>query len=246
MQINKSFKTNLGTLYNMDALKFIKTLPHNSIDLIITDPPYLYNNMKIRNNSKDKFSKAKNKLSKELINNNLLNSYDIITYLNEFKRISKNKFFIIFYNRNQLYTYLEWINNNKYFKFRVFTWIKTTPMPTRVFMKEDREEAIIIYYCNSNSKIRIPNYSKMQSSFWIGSTYKPKNLRFHPTVKPLEMIRILITKFSNENSIILDPFMGSGTTAIACEELQRKWLGTEINNEFYTQSIEIIKKINND
>ncbi|WP_408641553.1 DNA methyltransferase [Spiroplasma phoeniceum] len=60
----------------------------------------------------------------------------------------------------------------------------------------------------------------------------------HPTEKPLYIFNRLISKYSKENDLILDCFMGSGTTAYTCEQLKRKWLGCEINNEYY----KIIKK----
>ncbi|QJU61629.1 site-specific DNA-methyltransferase [Spiroplasma citri] len=65
-----------------------------------------------------------------------------------------------------------------------------------------------------------------------------KKLTRHPTEKPLYIFNRLISKYSKENDLILDCFLGSGTTAYACEQLKRKWLGCEINNEYY----KIIKK----
>src|SRR3990172_8902355 len=59
---------------------------------------------------------------------------------------------------------------------------------------------------------------------------------FHPTVKPLKLMSYLITLGSRVNDIILDPFLGSGTTAIACEKLMRRWIGIEINTDYYNIS----------
>ena len=54
----------------------------------------------------------------------------------------------------------------------------------------------------------------------------------HPTQKPVKLFEYLIKTYSNENNIILDPFMGSGTTAVACKQLQRNFIGFEINPEY--------------
>ena len=73
-----------------------------------------------------------------------------------------------------------------------------------------------------------------------------KKIYNHPTIKPLEYIRTLIRNSSNENDVILDPFMGSGTTAIACLKENRRYIGFEINEEYYDISqkrIENEKKI---
>jgi len=62
--------------------------------------------------------------------------------------------------------------------------------------------------------------------------------RFHPTQKPLDLIKRIVLASSNENDLILDPFMGSGTTTVACIENNRKYIGFEMNNEYYQKSIE--------
>ena len=60
----------------------------------------------------------------------------------------------------------------------------------------------------------------------------------HITVKPIHLIEHLIKIFSKKNSLVVDPFLGSGTTAIACKNTERKCIGIEINEEYY----EISKK----
>ena len=60
-----------------------------------------------------------------------------------------------------------------------------------------------------------------------------KKLYDHPTIKPLHIIKNLIINSSEENEIVLDTFLGSGTTAVACKELNRQYIGFELNEEFY-------------
>ena len=54
----------------------------------------------------------------------------------------------------------------------------------------------------------------------------------HPTEKPVKLFVWIINKFTEKNELVLDPFMGSGTTAVACEQLQRKWIGIEISEAY--------------
>ena len=61
---------------------------------------------------------------------------------------------------------------------------------------------------------------------------KWKETRFHPTQKPVKLFRDIIRDFSEEGDLILDPFMGSGTTAIACKQLNRNFIGFEISKEY--------------
>ena len=56
----------------------------------------------------------------------------------------------------------------------------------------------------------------------------------HPTQKPLTLICYFIDLLSNENDVVLDPFMGSGTTGVGCEVLNRKFYGIELDNEYYS------------
>ena len=57
-------------------------------------------------------------------------------------------------------------------------------------------------------------------------------VRFHPTQKPVGLFMQILRKYSPEGEIILDPFLGSGTTAIACERLKRRWIGIEIEEKY--------------
>ena len=71
--------------------------------------------------------------------------------------------------------------------------------------------------------------------------YNNKN-RIHPTQKPFELIERLILASSNKNDIILDPFMGSGSTACMCKKNQREYVGFEIDANYYEKSLKLIEK----
>ena len=64
---------------------------------------------------------------------------------------------------------------------------------------------------------------------------------FHPTSKPVDLCEFLIKSFSNENDIILDNCMGSASTALACKNTNRKYIGYEIDKKYYTQSLDRLK-----
>ena len=66
--------------------------------------------------------------------------------------------------------------------------------------------------------------------------------RYHPTQKPVKLIERLILASSNENDIVLDPFMGSGSTALACIKTNRKYIGFELSKDYYDLSISRINK----
>lgn len=72
--------------------------------------------------------------------------------------------------------------------------------------------------------------------------YKERRIRIHPTQKPLELINRLVLASSNKNDLVLDPFMGSATTAISCLQNGRNYLGFEMDTEYYQKSLLRIKE----
>lgn len=100
-------------------------------------------------------------------------------------------------------------------------------------------------------KFDIP-YSKISQTFnpqmgltdvWHDIKFYGEKNRFHPTQKPLNLIERLILASSNENDIIVDPFMGSGTTAVACLNNNRRYVGFELNREYYLRSLKRLDSI---
>lgn len=79
------------------------------------------------------------------------------------------------------------------------------------------------------------------TSVWTDINFYEEK-RIHPTQKPLKLIERLIYTSSNENDIVLDPFMGSGATAIGSIKMNRKYIGFELDNEYFEKSIKRIKK----
>ena len=70
---------------------------------------------------------------------------------------------------------------------------------------------------------------------------KNKDIRIHPTQKPLKLFEMILRDYSNENDLILDCFSGSGTTAIACHNLKRRFICIEKDKDYYEKSIERLR-----
>ena len=75
----------------------------------------------------------------------------------------------------------------------------------------------------------------------IQGDMKNKDERFHPTQKPTQIICQLLNYYTQENDLILDPFMGSFTTAVACHKLKRRFIGAELDEEYYRLGSERLK-----
>lgn len=123
--------------------------------------------------------------------------------------------------------------NGKYEgSFNLLVWCKTNPTPaTNNVWLPDLE------YCLMFKEKGTPNYApnyEYKSKWYISPiNKKDKDNWQHPTIKPLELVERHLKHSTNEGDVILDPFMGSGTTGVACRNLNRNFIGMEINEEYY-------------
>ena len=93
-------------------------------------------------------------------------------------------------------------------------------------------------YTSQSSKNQGERFPKSILTF--SQNWRRQN-QIHPTQKPVELMEYLIKTYSNENDLVLDNCMGSGTTAIACENTNRKFIGIELDTEYYEKAVERIK-----
>ena len=206
-----------------NSYKLIKELPDKSVDLIVTDPPY---EMVCGGHGKGDLADRKT------AQNNLLRTsglYDGFTneLLDELVRVMKKINIYIWCSKNQIYQILDYffkLNNN--LNYDIITWHKTNPAPlANMTYLNDTE------YCINFREIGciIKGSLEQKKKYYITSLNKSdKDLFGHPTIKPINIIKNLIINGSNENDIVLDCFMGSGTTAVACKETNRQFIGFEI------------------
>lgn len=219
-------------IYNGDSNIMIKDIDDNSIDLIIIDPPY-----KIRKKTDEinGLAKAVKKYNLELQRDNLINEYDK-SILNEFLRVMKKVNIYIWCNCEQIPSYIDFFVNKNKCKMDILVWNKTNAMPlfNNKYMT-DKEYCLYFRkggYCNPTC------YEDAKTVFSLPINSKDKKKWLHPTIKPLSIIRTLIRNSSNPNDIVLDCFLGSGTTAVASILENRRYIGIELNEKYY----EIAKK----
>ena len=90
-----------------------------------------------------------------------------------------------------------------------------------------------LYFHKGKGKTSPQSYDDAKTYWFEPINHKDKKLYGHPTIKPLHMIERLIRNSSKEDDTVLDPFMGSGTTGVACYNLNRKFIGVEIDDNYY-------------
>jgi len=228
----------------MDALEFLKTIPDNSVDLVVTDPPYNVS------------QKQDLKINGRIIKKNFGDwdfGFNPAPILAELRRVLKPTGQIyVFCGTEQIPIYMQEFIEKWYFR-NLLVWYKTNPPPrlsktNYVFANEYIVYAIKEKGKPSLSTFNFSSQTTMHNTFISGSLQGKERLKaengtaIHPTQKPLAILKKLISTSSKEGDIILDPFMGIGSTAVACKELKRKYIGCELNSKYVAWAS---KRINN-
>ncbi len=227
-----------NNIYNEDCLVGLKRIPNNSVDLVIIDPPY---DICIKGGRKGngKLCDDLTKLEKELIDNKLVNGFNI-KVLDELIRVMKEINIYIWCNGRQIPTYINYFIEQLGCKLEIIIWGKTNPMPLYNNKYLGDKEYCLYFrkggYCKPN------NYEDAKTIYLSTLNVLDKKKYGHPTIKPLPLIRKLIRNSSRENDIVLDCFIGSGTTAVACILENRKYLGFEINKKYYNIALKRIEE----
>lgn len=217
-----------------DCLKLMKKIPDESIDLIVTDPPY---RMTKRGES-CRPNYMPNNMGDNVFNGEIPSSEQ---WMRECYRILKNNtHFYTFCNTNDLEQYL--INAKKIgFKLHnVITMIKDTKMPNRWYLKYCE---LILFFRKGKAK---PINDMTSKDYMNVEMPTKKNGKLHITQKPLDLITKLVTNSSEINQLVLDPFMGSGTTGVACVNTNRNFIGIEKDKHYFDIAEKRIQEAENE
>lgn len=210
-------------LYNDDCLEVLKNIPDNSIDLIVTDPPY----MMTCGGSGGAFGKDKRSYHNEI--DPLTKNFNL-DVLNELVRVLKKINIYIWCSKDQLRQYIDYFED-KGCKTDLLCWHKTNPTPTcnNTYLSDTE---YLLFFREKGAKVYGNYHSKKK--YYISPTNKEdKKLYRHPTIKPLDIIQNLVINSSLVGDTVLDCFMGSGTTGVACINTNRNFIGIEIDKEYF-------------
>lgn len=161
--------------------------------------------------------------------------------LSEFYRILKpSGTLIMFYDFWKMQELKECAEQLKFKQARLGIWNKTNPVPinSKVNYLSNSREFFVTFVKKSkptfNSEYDDGNYyvPEANDTYYL-SILHGKERTSHPTQKPLSLIEDLVEKHSNAGDVVLDCFMGSGTTGVACNNLKRNFIGVELNKEYY-------------
>ncbi len=244
-------------LINGDSLKELKKIPNETFDLIFADPPYnlqLKRELTRPDRSKvsavnDKWDQFKN-----------FQKYDEFTYawLSECKRIlKKNGAIWVIGSYHNIFRVGTAIQNLGFWILNDVIWNKKNPMPNFRGTRFTNAHETLIWASKSEKSKYTFNYQslkcfnddlQMRSNWELpicnGSERLKKNgKKVHSTQKPEALIHRILLATSNKNDLVLDPFLGSGTTAVVSKKLGRNYYGIEKEKTYFKASEKRIKKI---
>lgn len=217
-------------LKHCDCRDYLKDIPDNAIDLILTDPPY----------NIAQYSTGNIPLPGRSAVNNDLGAWDLAPiepadFVVPFKRILKPDGNIFVFTSYNLIGKWHAVFDPVFDTFQFFVWHKTNPMP-KIYKNGFLNSCeIIICLWNKGHRWNFSSQNEMHNHFSCPICMWPERLREpkHPAQKPLRLLRHLIEVGSNEGDIVFDPFMGVGSTGVAAKQLKRRFVGCEIDNVFY-------------
>ena len=213
----------INKIYNMDCIEGMRQMPDKSVDLVVTDPPYL-----IETSGAGIYKQDDKQYVKEL--NEMKDGFSR-EVLDELCRIMKKINIYFFCSQKQIIPLIDYFVKEKNCNWNLLTWHKSNPVPA-CGNKYLTDTEFILFFREKGVKI----YGEYKSKFTYYVTplnQKDKKTYGHPTIKPLDMVSNFIINSSKEGDIVFDPFMGSGTTAVAAMKCNRNFLGYELNPDYY-------------
>lgn len=232
----------LNEIYNVDCFDGITQIDDGSVSLMVTDPPYLFDNGRWHTS---KAMGERSILGKGSIYDTESEIYtdmskfgvdDIIRFLDLVLPKFKIPNMYICCSDTQVPIYGMWARDNG-LHFQILTWEKPLSIINKNRFSTNAEFVCRIYdFGTALNKVQNNEYYNkvIHTSTVLGKD------KIHPTEKPLEMFARFVMLSSNDGELVIDPFSGSGTTAMACETLGRNYVCFEKNEKFYKASVQRI------
>lgn len=230
----------LNKIYNESCLDTLKRMEDNSVDLVVTSPPYNMN-LRIRNGKYcsrqivKEFSTKYNGFSDNIpidefyqfhleVLKELLRTSSIIFYNIQVVTGSKRAFFKIIGELNE---YLK----------DIVVWDKGVAQPAMASAVLNRQSELILIFEKENAisrQFKKCNFKRgtLNDVWQIKRGKKSEKLKDHSAIFPEELVEQILLNFTNENDVVYDPFMGTGTTGVVCKKLGRNFIGSELVTEY--------------
>ena len=228
------------SLQKGDCLELMKDIPDGSVDAIITDPPY--------NISRDNNFHTMGRAGIDF--GEWDKGFDLTKWIGVAQpTLKKGGNIVIFNDWKNLSYIVESLESNDFVVKDLIRWKKTNAMPRNRDRRFITDYEVAIWAVKKGDKW---TFNRLSDTYEVpecigGLTPKSEKLNGgHSTQKPIYLMKWLLERLTDAGDVILDPFMGSGTTAVACVNLNRNFIGMEINNEYFELAEKRIAEVSND
>lgn len=224
-------------IYYGNALELIKSIPDSSIDLVVTDPPYKVTARGNSGNTGGMLAKKIYMQGKVFVENDV----KISDFASELYRVLKQQTHCyVMCNHINLKPYLNELERVGFKITKVLIWDKGNKINGQYYMGQvefiifcRKGKAKRVTDCGVSELISIPNKK----------TKRKDGTNYHDTEKPVALMQLLIEQSSEVGQVVLDPFVGIGSTAVACVKTGRSFIGYELDQEYYTIALARVEKL---
>lgn len=224
-------------LYNRDCMEVMKSLPDESIDLVVTDVPYRTTARGCAGNSGGMLQKEINKKGR-VFNFNSINCSEYLPEL--FRVLKEGSHCYIMTNHLNLREMLNEAEKVGLHFIKSLIWLKDNKIMGKWYMSQfeyilffRKGKAVPINCCGTSDVLQVPN-KKLKDR---------DGINLHDTEKPVRLMEQLVLNSSKEGDFVMDPFMGIGSTGIACKKNGRNFIGIEIDPKYFYIARERIKNV---
>lgn len=216
-----------------DCLELMKDIPDGSVDMILTDPPYLQGYK--TNRRKDN----RHEFSSEILNDTpQTGSRMIVKFLElSYQKLRNNSSILVFCNTNKIDFFKQEIEKAGFKIKNIIVWVKNNHTAGDLKASFGHQYEFVIL---ANKGRRFINGNRDNDVMFFDKVAGKEQL--HQNQKPVDLLQYLVEKLSDSNNTILDPFMGSGSTGVACINTNRKFIGMELDAKYFNIAKERIEK----
>lgn len=220
-----------NTIVVGDCLEVMGRMPNECVDLVVTDPPF---HVTITSQTKKTLAYTR------LLDLDWRSSF---TWIKEASRVMREGASLYVFTNDDDISFLRIALREA--GIRVFSrlhWIKTNPLPLYRRRKYRGGVELAFFCCKGTSNYFAERTQQELLSYWFLPIVGGKKRTCHPTQKPVELMMTWIDNSCPPGGLVFDPFMGSGTTAVAADRLGRKWFGCDINSDYVQMSLDRIRQ----
>ena len=210
-------------LYQGDCLEVMNNIEDGSVDLVVTDPPY-----EITTKGAGIYKQADKQYVKEL--NGMKDGFSE-EVLDELCRVMKKINIYFFCSQKQIIPLLDYFVKKKKCNWNILSWHKTNPIPA-CGNKYLTDTEFILFFREKGVKV-YGSFDTKRTWYATPLNQSDKKKYGHPTVKPQAILENLVVNSSQEGEVVLDCFMGSGSTGVACLNTNRNFIGIELDEGYF-------------